>query len=1292
MRIERALAIIAIISSASQPAFAIPSPDLVVGSLLSVSQLLALGSAILGGGGAVYATARGRRYGWRVVSRGFVTGTVVLLVLFCGSLAFNIYQHLEQASERQARLEETLSRPSRTPGSLRGDPEVKELSYPRQMRHPNGMTTAEADTLLKTQKAGTQRDLIFLDVRERAEREMGTLPGAIFLRYPDIAASRIDFNAKKVIAFCHNGDRSHEICEALAKQGIDCHFIVGGIEKWMTEGRAMDSAEARTRDQLRPIPRYRNDRVLLDTPEVRRLVAKERATFVDVRYPGDFKAHGHLPDAVNFPIQRVPTAELPRAIAEIPRRPIVLPCYDRRSCFFAEVVGLELTRAGYDVRGRYTEPWAYVVPGGRPPHVDAWIAEKNQGLWDKAAGYLAGLVSTVSLWIGVVGAILVLAGISRLLVLPFSVKAERDQIRLRAATSEFDAIKARLREDPVRKARAIRAFYKRHELTPGRNLIALLFLPIMALAVMAVQEVAVQANQGFLWLPDLAARDPLRILPFVFAALITLYVDLAFVRTGWQRIAVWVALFPLFIATGTLFGSGADIYLVTSAALLIVQRIWVSGLLARLWHAWRCRSLARGIYSLDDVHRLVGHGNKGYRLGQMRVAGLPVPGGFLLTPTFLTAFAAASASERRAHLNRLRRRLGSTVFAVRSCASDEDNAKHSFAGVFESVLNVERHGLEAAIGKVRASFEAARVKSYTGKGGAGSVLVQRMIAAEYAGVLFTRDPSASGLVMIELVKGTAENLMSGAIRPHTLRFGRVSGRQFGEGSAPIDLRPLLALGQQVEQLFGCPQDVEWTYAGGRFHLVQSRDITRTLMGERDEAILQDDLARVLDMAKGARPDEIVFSKNELSEMLPRPTALSLSLMQALWASGGSVDLAARKLGLTYQVAEDSTYLLTILGRLYVNEREKRARALPIGLLAARRLLRNAERIEREFRDQFLPQFLVDLRLTEIADFDRLPSRELVEEIVRLCNRFVHETHVEIDTINIAAGFYVEHARRALNAARLDPSALLGHIPETVEVRALAEAAAAPVETRHWFLVRNLGHRAAFDYELAEPRYSENPDLLSALVGAKAARRQAGVIADDSLSKRLARLVEIARRFEALKEDAKHHSLRELAGLRRVLLALDRSLRLDGLVFHLTLDEVASLRDPNVDALRATASRRREQAARLYETDSLPSAITVCDLEAVSAGGTVSARASGEVIRGTRVSGSRMLEARACVVSEAEVERGDELVNFKDGDIIVAPMVRLARPGCLISPEPAHSSARSAGGSAIRPFSPASMMC
>jgi hypothetical protein len=109
-RIERALTIIAITGLATRPAFAIPSPDLVAGSLLSISQLLALASAILGGGGAVYATARARRHGWgAVVSRGFAIATIVLLVLFCLALALNIYQYFEQSRDQQARLEETLS-------------------------------------------------------------------------------------------------------------------------------------------------------------------------------------------------------------------------------------------------------------------------------------------------------------------------------------------------------------------------------------------------------------------------------------------------------------------------------------------------------------------------------------------------------------------------------------------------------------------------------------------------------------------------------------------------------------------------------------------------------------------------------------------------------------------------------------------------------------------------------------------------------------------------------------------------------------------------------------------------------------------------------------------------------------------------------------------------------------------------------------------------------------------------------------------------------------------------------
>jgi rhodanese-related sulfurtransferase/membrane protein insertase Oxa1/YidC/SpoIIIJ/phosphohistidine swiveling domain-containing protein len=1236
-------------------AFAIPSPELVVGSFTSISQLFALGSALIGGGAAA-ATMRMRSRGAKGLARGFFAVTIGALVLLIVSLGLNAYQYLSYKNEKQARLEATLARPMPNFGGRSLDPALKEASYDDQLKNSRGISTEELEDLLAASQRGERPDVMFLDIREAAETEMGSLPGATRIRFPDLAKSKLDFAGKTAVLFCHNGNRSYETCQALAALGIDCRFMVGGLEKWLVEKRSLTGLKARTLDDLRALPSYRNQTVLLETQQVHDLVEHEGAIFVDTRYPGEF-ASSSLPGAINLPIRPTPTEQLKARIAQLPHKPVVAPCYDRRSCFFAEVLGLELERAGYDYRGKYTLPWEYFTTTKPRPYIAQWLEESRRSLWSKATDRVAEVLTFAADWIGIIPAILLLAILSRLLVLPFSLKAERDQLKSREVADELDALKLRLKDDPPRMSRAIGAFYKRHGITPLRNLIALLFLPIMALALAAVQHAVSSAEPNpLLWVVNLDDRDRWLVLPMLFAGLITLYIDMAFVRTGWQRVAVWATVFPLFVATGALFAAGTDVYLVMSAALLVVQRVWVSGLASRLWRDWRRSRLGSGVFLLGDVDRLAGHGNKAYRLAQMRAAGFPVPDGVLLTPEFLGEFTAASSAQRRPRLDRLWRHLASDRLVVRSSASGEDNATHSFAGVFESVLDVDRERLEAAIAAVQASFEASRVRAYAGAGGAGSVLVQRMIAAEYAGVLFTRDPSTGGLAMIEMVKGTAENLVSGTVRPQTVRFGRATGKQFGEHAAPIDLAPLLTLGRQAEQLFGCPQDIEWTYADGCFHLVQSRDITRVLAGEGDEALVQEDLGRVLDNAGGASADEIVFAKNELSEMLPRPTPLSLSLMRSLWASGGSVDRAATNLGFAYRVAEDSTYLVTILGRLYVDKREERARGFSIGPLAARRLVRRADRIEREFRDQFLPRFLSEIRLAETADFDRLSTAELVDEIGRLRERLVHETHVEVDAINIAANFYLERARRALGAAGLDPSSFLGHIPETFEGRSIAEAAAEPAERRHWFLVRTVGHRAAFDYELAEPRYAENLDLLSSMVDAKRVMSRPAGTTDEGLGKRLAAIVAVARRFETLKEDAKHHSLRELAVLRRAVLALDRQLGLGGSVFHLTFDEIAAGRCRDVEGLRETATLRREQAARMRKTDSPPATLTVFELESISAGGNSATRAGEGIIRGTRVSGSRVVEGPACVVSETEAERGNVLGNFRDGCIIVAPMI------------------------------------
>src|SRR4029453_17397095 len=122
-------------------------------------------------------------------------------------------------------------------------------------------------------------------------------------------------------------------------------------------------------------------------------------------------------------------------------------------------------------------------------------------------------------------------------------------------------------------------------ITPVRNLLALFFLPVMAVALLAVQELTAGTTGGFLWIPTLSQRDPLLILPLVFGVLITLYIDLAFATNTKRRVLIWIAALPLMTATGALFGAGADFYLIASAALLVVQRLWVIGAFA----AWGAR-------------------------------------------------------------------------------------------------------------------------------------------------------------------------------------------------------------------------------------------------------------------------------------------------------------------------------------------------------------------------------------------------------------------------------------------------------------------------------------------------------------------------------------------------------------------------------------------------------------------------------------------------------------------------------------------------------------------------------
>ncbi len=1247
-------------------AWAIPSPELVIGSVSSLSQLFALGAAMLGGG-AVLAGVRTKQRAATARRHKQVQWAALALFLACLLSVFaNFWQHHRAQNTRLARLQATLSRPAQFDGTKIRDANLKEASFAAQSENPLAMTTQAAAAVLEKLRTG-QSSAVLLDVRERAENQMGTLPMSRHVRFPDLQSTPIDTTGKMLVLFCHNGNRSSETCAKLAAQGVECRFIAGGIEKWIVEGRVFTDESVRGLSDLRAIPDYQSRDVLLDTDQVKNLVERDDIQFVDVRYPGDFE-NQHLPGAINIPLRALPTTNLNQAISKLPKKPIIAACYDRRSCFMSQVLGLELAAKGYDFRGRYTVPWEYFIPKTPKPHIANWLAESQKTTWQKAVDGLAVGLNWMAQRSHILLAVFALAAGSRLLILPIALKAERDQITMAAVMPEMMALKTGLKDDPVRLTRAIRGFYRRHGLTPMRNLLALAFLPLMMLGLAAVQQVAADLAGGFLLFNSLALPDPVFLLPIVFTLLGGAYLHLALASTRRQVLLCWIIGAPVLFGLVFRLSALGNFYLCMALGLLLLQRGYVSGSASRVAR-WlheavlglKIKYLWRGIIPLTATSHLAGCGNKVSRLSELLARGIDVPDGVVLSDEFLRRFGAADQQLRMRMLAQIWRMVGAGPVAVRSSAAAEDGENQSFAGVFESLLSVEREGLGQAITQVTASFGAERVKSYAGTGsGPFNILIQQMVDADYAGVMFTRDPQAAGMMVMEYVSGTADDLVSGRVTPNTQRFGRSTGALEDGCDCPVDVQALREIGVRAEQIFGGPQDIEWAGSAGRIRLVQSRDITASDAASTQEQLLQREWLRLTNRFGLVEGQTSVLEMDEMSEVLPRPTPLSLSYMQQIWAPGGSVDLACRRLGLRYAATEEApSHLTTVFGRLYSDVATKARNAVVLNAAAVKRLEGAGEAVEQDFRLEFLPEFQRKIQYWEALDFDRLDRAALQAQLAELHFEFLHWTHVEIEMINIAASYFVDQARTACEAHDLSAQDMLGGATSFSVSGLLQQARRKPDDERRFWLHRQMGHRSVFDYELAEPRYSEMPEVLDMLL-------RPSIVMDDSprklplrpgLSAELQRNLETARRYQSLKEEAKHHALRHLGVIRTAVLAYGRLLGLDGLVFYLSFAELFTAA-ADVTTQKQTAQERRDLAKLHGTVPPLPARLTAWDLELASSPMALQAGQT-RVESGRWVSGSGPVCGRAYVVSACDIGKGEELTGFQRGDVLICEMVHPA---------------------------------
>jgi len=187
-------------------------------------------------------------------------------------------------------------------------------------------------------------------------------------------------------------------------------------------------------------------------------------------------------------------------------------------------------------------------------------------------------------------------------------------------------------------------------------------------------------------------------------------------------------------------------------------------------------------------------------------------------------------------------KLGAERLAVRSSATAEDLPGHSFAGQYDTFLDVA--GPEAcleAVKKCWASLWTDRAFEYRERGGFDhleaemAVIVQELVSADAAGVVFTADPVSgeSDRLIIEACRGLGEGLVSGKVTPDRFVIDAAGFSIVSKSAATADApcidektaRRLAELAKKAEKEFGSPQDIEWAVKGGEIFFLQSRPIT-----------------------------------------------------------------------------------------------------------------------------------------------------------------------------------------------------------------------------------------------------------------------------------------------------------------------------------------------------------------------------------------------------------------------------------------------------------------------------------
>lgn len=488
-------------------------------------------------------------------------------------------------------------------------------------------------------------------------------------------------------------------------------------------------------------------------------------------------------------------------------------------------------------------------------------------------------------------------------------------------------------------------------------------------------------------------------------------------------------------------------------------------------------------------------GGKGATLARLYQSGYPVPPGLVILPQAFDGdeLLPQAWSQVLEMIKPIRNGDSQASFAVRSSALSEDSALASFAGEFETVLDVHSDEMiRQAIHTVRRSRHSLRVQAYSEAKGLDfdhqvAVVVQKLVRADISGILFTADPVSGSRKQMtgNFIYGLGDELVSGEVEPYTFTFERPKGGYHGPPELRRFARRLYKLAERLEIDLKNPQDIEWAVIDGKVYILQSRPITT--LQEFDPITQTWNSSYTGDYlwgdSGGIFPEVLTPSAWSVWQIIFEQSKMDVRLMGNI---GGRLYLNAsvlysiyRKLGRSHDVTVNMLSLM--IGKI------PPGMEIPEVPISLRELLKNfsLSLLLRQNRIRKQGQGFLDGVATQCKQFNRRIRQANDRELVALWEDEIHPFFMDIYLFQDAAneGYWPAYLklRKALEKvlSETEVNALLASIGEGKEQSAGIgislglEKVARGEMTREQYLAL-YGHRHANENELAVPRIGEDP--------------------------------------------------------------------------------------------------------------------------------------------------------------------------------------------------------------------------